>query len=313
MMPIRHPFGLLLAAGVFATAGSGQAFAQDRLSVVASFSILADFANEIGGDRVAVHTIIPPGADAHSFEPTPADARALAEADLVIINGLGFEGGLVRLIDASGYGGAVVVATDGIDIRDADDDHDHEDADHEDADHDHGAFDPHGWQDVENARIYARNIAAGLTAANPGGAEIYAANLAELDAELAALDVEIEDAIAALPDDRRTVVTSHDAFGYFSDAYGIAFLAPVGVAAEADPAAGDIAALTEQIRAEGIDAILLESVTDPRILEQIARETGATIGGTVYADTLTEPDGPAPTYVQMMRHNLAVLVEALDD
>lgn len=305
-MHLKHLPALALATSILGVAGSTYAVAQERLAVVASFSILADFATEIGGDRIEIHTIIPSGADAHGFEPTPADGRAIAEADLVIINGLALEGGLERLIEAAGYEGPLVVAADGIDVRESEDSH-------EDADQEHGEFDPHAWQNVENTRVYARNIAAGLTTADPDGAEIYAANLAEFDAELLALDAEIKAAIAALPEDRRTAVTSHDAFGYFGDAYGIEFLAPVGIVTEADPAAGEIAALTGQIREQGIDAILIEDMVDPRIVEQIARETGARIGGTLYSDALSAAGGPAPTYIDMMRHNLAVLIEALGE
>jgi zinc/manganese transport system substrate-binding protein len=302
------PFLLPLAAAA-ALAASSPAPAQDRISVVASFSILADFVAKIGGDRVAVTTLVGPGGDTHTFSATPADARAVAEADILVVNGLGFEGWIDRLIEASGFDGLLVVASDGVTaLPDA---HDHIHATEGAVAHDHGALDPHAWQDAGKAAIYVRNIETALAAADPAGAAGYAARLEAYVAELAGLQTEIIDAVAGIPPGQRTIVTSHDAFGYFSAAYGILFLAPQGVNPDAEAGAGDIAALIRQINEQEIGAVFVETITDPRLIEQIARETGAAVGGTLYSDTLTGPDGPAPTYVAMMRHNVRTIAAAL--
>ena len=309
--------------------------AQGRPKVVVSFSILADLVSVIGGDRVEVTALIGPGGDSHTFEPTPADARAIAEAELVVINGLNFEEWINGLIVSAGFAGPVVVASDGIVLLAlADEAHDHEedehgdeehedeheedehgDEEHEDEnghEHDHGEFDPHAWQDVANVRVYVENIALALTALDPGGAEQFATNLSAYLAALAIVEAEIVEAVAALPRDGRTIVTSHDAFGYLGAAYGLRFLAPQGVNPEALPGAGEVATLIDQIRSEGIDAVFVEALTDPRIVEQIARETGAVIGGALYSDTLSDRNGPAGTYIEMMRHNLRTIVGALN-
>jgi len=295
---LRRASAGLLAVGL-AVMASSHALAQERLSVVASFTILGDLIQAIGGDRVEVTTLVGPGADSHGFVPTPADARAVAEADIVVVNGLGFEGWLTRLTDAAGFGGPIVVATDGVQPLEAA---------HED---EHGSVDPHAWQNAANVEIYVGNIAAALTAADPGGAAYYQERLAGYRNELAALDSDIRNAVAALPPNRRAAVTSHDAFGYFSASYGITFLAPQGINPEAEAAAGDVAALIRQITDNDIGAVFIETINDPRLIEQIARETGATIGGTLYSDTLSEPGGPAATYLEMMRYNTDAIVTAL--
>lgn len=296
------------------------AFAQDRLPVVASFSILGDMVAEVGGDRVAVTTLVGPDGDAHVYQPTPADAQMIAGASLVVVNGLGFEGWLDRLIEASEYKGPVVVATEGVTALEmaegGDDDHaegeahDH-DHDHDHEGHDHGGTDPHAWQSLANARLYVANIEAGLTAADPEGAATYAANAATYLAEIDAVEAEVVAAIAALPEARRSVVTSHDAFGYFAAAYGLTFHAPEGVSTESEASAADVAALITQMKAESITAVFVENISDSRLLEQITAETGAQVGGTLFSDALSGPDGPAATYLGMMRHNVATLAAAL--
>lgn len=300
------------AVGVLSLVGAGPAAATGELNVVVSFSILGDFVRQVGGDRVSIHTIAPPGADAHGFEPTPADARAVAGADLVVMNGLGFDAWAGGLVSATGYEGPIVVAAEHIvPIEGAA--HEHEDDEHDEDEHEHGDLDPHAWQDVANARAYVAEIAEALIEADPADAATYETKAAAYDAELAALDAEIRQALTELPRDRRTVVTSHDAFGYFEAAYGVVFLAPVGVVTAAEAAAGDVAELILQIEAEGIDAVFVENINDPRLIEQIADETGAAIGGILYSDALSPPGGPAPTYVDMMRHNLRAITEALGE
>ncbi len=324
----------LLAAAALALATTG-ASAQAPLDVVASFSILGDMVGRVGGERVAVTTLVRPDGDAHVYQPTPADARALTAAHVVFVNGLDFEGWLDRLVEASGYAGPVIVASEGVEpLRIEEGHHDAEDAahghsaeaghaaeaGHDDAaeyaeteahGYDHGGVDPHAWQSVANARLYATNIAAALSAADPEGAAAFAANLDAYLAELDALDAEIRAAVDALPPERRVIVTSHDAFGYFGAAYGLAFLAPQGMSTEAEASAADVAALIRQLRAGGIPAVFVETVADPRLLEQIRSETGAAIGGALFSDALSGPDGPAPTYIDMMRHNLAQITGAL--
>ena len=326
-------FGLSLAAP--APTWSADA----PIPVVATFSILGDMVKRVGGDRVAVTTLVGADGDAHVYQPTPADARAVSQAEILVFNGLAFEGWLDRLVEASGFAGLRVVATDGVQpIRLEDDDEHHDDHadeddhaakdDHDDEDdhaakddhddghadehgHHHGAFDPHAWQDLVSAVIYVDNITAALAKTDPANASTYYGNRATYVAEIEALDAEIRKTFAGLPEDRRTVVTPHDAFGYYSEAYGLRFVAPQGLSTESEPSAGDVAALIRQIREEGITAVFVESLTDPRLIEQIADETGASIGGTVYSDALSGPDGPASTYLDMMRHNSKMFAAAL--
>ena len=274
-------------------------WSDNPIPVVATFSILGDMVERIGGDHVAVTTLVGADGDAHVYQPIPADARAVSQADILVFNGLAFEGWLDRLVEASNFDGIRVVATDGI-----------EPIAFEDGDG-HGTFDPHAWQSLANAVIYVDNITAVLATADPANASTYYRNRETYVAEIKALDAEIREIAAGLPEDGRTVVTSHDAFGYFSEAYGLQFVAPHGVSTESEPSAADVAALIRQIREEGIKAIFVESITDARLLEQIANETGASIGGTLYSDSLSEPDGPASTYLDMMRYNAATLARAL--
>lgn len=299
----------LLAAALAFAAPAAPARAQARLPVVASFSILADLLARVGGDRLDIRALVGPGGDAHAFAPAPADARRIAEARLVVVNGLGFEGWIDRLVKASGATPRLVTASDGVTPRRTEaGGHGHgHGRGHGNA---HGA-DPHAWQDVRNVAIYVENVRKGLAAVDPAGAADYAAGAAAYAAELAALDADIRAAVAALPPARRKVVTTHDSFGYFAEAYGVAFLAPKGVAADAEPSPRDVARLIRQIRAEKIPALFLENIGDPRLMQRIAAETGARIGGTLYADSLSAPDGPAPSYVAMMRHNIRELTQAL--
>lgn len=326
----------LLLASAAALAFAAPAFAQDKLNVIATFSILGDIVQNVGGDRVEVTTLVGPDGDAHVFQPAPADAQAVAGANVIVANGLGFEGWMDRLVEASGTTAAIITASEGVTpIAFGEEGHDHghehaegeehshdhaegEEQDHDHAaeeaghdGHDHGAEDPHAWQSVTNVALYVGNIERGLAAADPEGAETYAANAAAYLAELDALDAEIKAAVAALPEDRRTVVTSHDAFGYFAAAYGLTFVAPQGVSTEAEASAQDVAALITQIRDAGIAAVFVENIADPRLLDQIAAETGAKIGGTLYSDALSGPEGPAGTYLTMMRHNIGQLTAAL--
>jgi zinc/manganese transport system substrate-binding protein len=297
-----------IAAAVLAgLLGAAPALAQDqpkdKLKVVASFSILGDLVKNVGGDRVEVATLVGPNGNAHVYAPSPADAKKAADAKLVFVNGLGFEGWLERLVKASGTKAPIVAATKGIKPRERTGERDH--------DHDHGRADPHAWQAVANAKIYVTNIRDALIAADPAGKTTYDADAAAYLAKLDALEREVREVIAKIPADRRKVITSHDAFGYFEAAYGIAFIAPQGVSTEAEASARDVAAIIAQIKKQKIAAVFLENVTDPRLVEQIARETGAKIGGTLYSDALTDEKGDATTYIDLIRHNLKQLAMAL--
>ena len=268
--------------------------AQEKINVVASFSILGDFAKNVGGERVNVTTLVGPNSDVHVYTPAPADAKQIADAKLVIINGLGLEGWLPRLVYSSGSKAAIVVATNGIAPRKLGSD-----------------ADPHAWQSVANAKVYVADIRDALVAADTGGAPSYRANADAYLAKLDALDREVRDAVAQIPQSRRKVISTHDAFGYFAAAYGIAFIAPQGVSTESEPSARDIASIITQIRTGKIPAVFLENISDPRLMRRIAAETGARIGGTLYSDSLTAENGDAPTYIDMVRHNIKALTSAL--
>jgi zinc/manganese transport system substrate-binding protein len=287
---------------------SGTARAAEPISVVASFSILGDLSARVGGARVRVHTLVGPDGDAHVFQPTPTDAKALARAQLVVVNGLGFEGWISRLVKSAGYRGPVLTASQGIATLKAESAHAHEHG------HQHAAevdADPHAWQDLSKARQYVANIAAALIQVDPAGKAEYQANADKLEQEIAELDAEIRRQLGSLPADRRTVVTSHDAFAYFARAYGIRFRAPVGVSTNAAASAAEVGRLIRQIKKEKIPAVFMENISDPRLLERIRAETGARIGGTLYSDALSTADGPAASYLAMMRHNAKALAAAL--
>jgi zinc/manganese transport system substrate-binding protein len=269
--------------------------AQDKINVVASFSILGDFAKNIGGERIDVTTLVGPNSDVHVYTPAPADAKKIADAKLVIINGLGLEGWLPRLVQSSGSKAAIVTATSGIAPRKLGSD-----------------ADPHAWQSVVNAKIYVANIRDALIAADQAGAPAYRGHADAYLAKLDTLDREVRDAVAQIAEARRKVISTHDAFGYFAAAYGIAFIAPQGVSTESEPSARDIAAIITQIRASKIPAVFLENISDPRLMRRISAETGARIGGTLVSDSLTAENGDAPTYIDMVRHNIKALTSALN-
>jgi zinc/manganese transport system substrate-binding protein len=289
----RIAFVLLLAA--LAT----PAGAQEKLKVVATFSIIADFVRQVGGDRVSVAALVGPNGDAHVYQPSPTDAKTLADAKLVVANGLGFEGWMARLVKASGTKAPMIVATRGVKPRKAADDHGHGDAD------------PHAWQSVANAKAYVANIRDALMDADPAGKTAYEANATAYLAKLDALDAEIRATVEKIPAERRRIITTHDAFGYFAAAYGVAFIAPQGVSTEAEVSARDVAKIITQIRKQKIPAVFVENVSDKRLLERIGAESGAKLGGTLYSDALTDEKGEAPTYLQMMRHNVKQLAAAL--
>jgi zinc/manganese transport system substrate-binding protein len=274
------------------------AHAADKIDVVTSFSILGDLVEQIGGDRVSVRSLVGPDADAHVFQPSPSDAKAVAHAKLVVVNGLGFEGWLDRLIRNANYKGTIVVASQGIKAR------------HLPAD-DLSKTDPHAWQDPTNVAVYARNIADGLTRLDPAGATLYQANATHYLQELSEVDAWAAAQFAKIPNKKRLVITSHDAFGYFGAHYGIHFLAPQGMSTESEASAQDVARLVRQIKLGRIRAVFMENMTNPALVEQLARETGVKLGAPLYADALSQSGGKAPTYLDMMRYNVTQLMVGL--
>lgn len=303
---------IVLIAALTATlpiAWSGSTLAQDKLPVVATFSILADVVQNVGGDRVSVSSIVGPNGDAHVYSPSPNDVKTVAAAKVIVTNGLGFEGWLNRLIKSSNSKAPNVVATKGMKPLKTEKKHNHGHG-HSHG-HDHGGVDPHAWQSVANVKIYAANIRDGLIAADPAGKATYEANAAAYLAKLDDLDREVREAVARIPADQRRVITTHNAFGYFKDAYGVEFFAPQGVSTESEPSARDVAHLIQQIKKNKVRAVLMERISDPRLLKQIASETGAKVGGTLYSDALTDEKGPAPTYIDLIRHNIRTLSAAL--
>ena len=294
---------LTTIAGTLAAALALPARAAEPLRVVASFSILADLVQQVGGQRVAVQTLVGLGGDAHVFQPTPTHARQVGQAQLVVSNGLGYEGWMPRLLQSTGYKGPQVIATKGVRPIEGGKDHDH--------DHDHGHDDPHAWQSVPNAIVYVANIANGLCAADAAGCADYRTGAARTTDALKKLDAEIRTAWAPIAPAERKVITSHAAYAYYGQAYDVRFLSPQGVSTESEASAKGVAQLVRQIRRDGIRALFIENVTDPRLIQQIARETGLKPAGRLFSDSLTPPGGGAPTYVDMMRANTQALVRAV--
>ena len=307
-MPVAAGLALLLGL----PAG---AHAADKIKAVASFSILGDMVREVGGDRVEVTTLVGPDGDAHVYEPTPADARNLAASNILFVNGLGFEGWMDRLEKSSGFKGPVVVASRGVAPRTMVEEEGHghgdEHAKGEEHEGEEEVTDPHAWQNLVNGKIYVANIRDGLIAADPAGKATYEANAAAYLDAIAKEEAAVKDTLGKLPEDRRRIITSHDAFGYFGAAYGIEFIAPTGVSTEAAVSARDVAKIIAQIRRQKIPAVFMENVTDPRMMEQIAKESGAKIGGRLFSDALSDEKGPASSYIEMMRNNIHQLATAL--
>lgn len=294
-MPDRRITAAIAASLLLIVAAPMARANEAKLHVVATISLLSDLVRQVGGDRVVVTSLVGPNGDAHVYEPTPADVQAVAKARLVVVNGLGLEGWIDRLIGASGFHGTRVTATDGVIPLDRGG----------------GRPDPHAWQDLANGRIAVADIARGLAAIDPEHQALYDANARAYDARLAALDVRLHASFAAIPAAKRRVVTTHDAFEYFGRAYGVEFLAPVGITTESEPSAGDIANLIRLMKREHVRALFVENISDPRLIAQLAREADAVIGGKLYSDALSPPDGPAGSYVAMFEYNAATLRAAM--
>ncbi|GFM84682.1 metal ABC transporter substrate-binding protein [Pseudomonas cichorii] len=268
------------------------------LEAVASFTVIADMVSNVGGERVHVTSLIGPNGDPHVYEPTPRDAQALRSADLTFVSGLHLEGWMDRLIKASGYKGQPVVLSDGIKTRYMQED---------------GKLitDPHAWNSAANGVIYVRNIIAALKKADPEGASVYEANGQRYIVQLQQLDLYARDQIQSVPESKRKILTSHDAFGYFGDAYGVTFLSPLGFSTESQASAADVAKLIRQIKSEHVTAYFFENSGDPRLVKQIADASGAQPGGELYVEALSPADGPAASYAQMFRYNVDKLTTAM--
>jgi zinc/manganese transport system substrate-binding protein len=304
MISRRTILAIAVSAGLVVPAAAQQA---QPLPVIATFSILGDLVKNVGGDRIVISTLVGPDGDAHVFQPAPADAKKVAAAKVVFVNGLGFEGWMERLVKASGTKAQMVTASTGVQSRQMEE----EDEGHAKGAHAHEITDPHAWQSVGNAKLYVANIRDGLIAADPAGKEIYTANAAAYLAKLNELEAQVKATIAGIPAERRRIITSHDAFGYFGAAYGMEFIAPQGVSTEAEASAKDVARIIRQIKAEKIPAVFMENISDPRLVKRIAAETDAKIGGTVYSDALSDDKGPASTYIDMMQNNIREFSAAL--
>jgi zinc/manganese transport system substrate-binding protein len=300
MSPILSRRSLLALAALPLISSQGRT--QPRPVAVASFSIIGDMLRQLAGEAMEIRVLAGPETDAHHFQPRPSDAEALRGAALVLRNGLGFDAWIDRLLRSTSYRGVVVTATEGITPRRTEVAR---------SGHAAGAPDPHAWQDVRLAAAYAEAILAGLAAADPSGTEGYRAAGQAYAARLAALDAWVRERLGSVPPERRVLVTSHDAFGYFAAAYGVRVLAPQGMGGSAQPSAGRVAALIRQIRQESVTAVFLEGPGSQVVMRQIARDAGVHVGGRLYADTLSPPDGPAASYEAMMRHNVELMVAAM--
>jgi zinc/manganese transport system substrate-binding protein len=268
------------------------------IEAVASFSILGDMVQVVGGDRVHVTTIVGPNADTHVYEPKPSDAAAVAKAQIFFVNGLGFEGWMDRFVQSTGYKGPLIVASEGV-------------KSHTMVDDGETVTDPHAWQSLTNGILYVENITKGLCHVDAAGCATYQANAKAYEAQISALDAEVKVQIATVPEAKRKVITTHDAFLYFGGEYGVTFLAPEGISTDAEPSAAGVAKLITQIRAEGVSALFIENMSDGRLIQQIASETGVKMGGELYADALSEPNQPAPSYLDMFKHNISLLIPAM--
>lgn len=319
---MRHLFALCLSIALGFAALPARAEEPAPLKIVTSFSILADMARNVAGSRATVTSLVGPDADAHVFEPGPADVAMLAEADVLIINGLGFEPWLVRLAASAKSKAKYVTASFGVNPIAYEEGQGHSHGHGHDHGHSHGHdedgypeapqdFDPHAWQDLRNGVIYVRNIADALAEKDPANATLYQANAESYITELMKLHEWARAEIGRLPAEKRKVITTHDAFAYFSKAYGVEFLSATGMGNQGDPSAEALARLVDQMRRENIRAIFMENMGNPRMMETVARETGIENGGTLYSDALSAPGGPAPTYAAMFRHNVPLLIEAM--
>lgn len=298
---------LILIGSILMTSTRVPVSAQSKIKVVATFSILGDMVAQVGGDSVDLRVLVPAGSDPHTFEPAPADSIALSEAGLIFALGLGFEPWLADMVGASGTDAKEVTVVAGIDLLPVVE-HEGEAPEAEE----HGEFDPHVWQNVQNALIMVTHIRDALTAADPDNAASYEINAQNYLKTLQALDAEVVEILNTIPEKRRVLFTNHDVFQYFGARYGLKVWGVLGVTTEAaDPSAAELGETIEAIRASGVPAIFVEAQLNPQIIELIARETEVEIAPDLYTDSLSDPDGNASNYVAMMRYNATTIAEAL--
>ncbi|SMY38249.1 metal ABC transporter substrate-binding protein [Photobacterium andalusiense] len=304
----------VVAAVVLGLMASSSAMAETKVPVVASFSILGDLVSQVGGDHVAVKDLVGINGDVHTYSPAPMDAVAVKDAQLVVINGLGLEGWLPRLIESSHFKGTEIVASKGINtLTLAEEECAHHSSAKEGCHHHHhhGVYDPHAWNSVTNVKIYVKNIEAGLIKVDPAHTSDYQHNAQAYLQKLDKLQLDIQKQFAKIPASQRIIVTSHDAFQYFSRDYDVTFLAPQGTSTSAEASAADVAKIINQVRDDHVRAVFIENITDNRMVEQISHETGAKIGGKLYSDALSGPSEPATSYIKMMEYNTATIANAL--
>lgn len=270
---------------------------QNKIKVVSSASIFQDMAKNIGGDKITSESIVPVGGDPHTYTPKPSDVELVSSADLILINGLTFEGWITELIENSGTKAKVVLITEGIEpIKSL---------------NYHNASDPHAWMNAQNGLKYAYNISAGLAAVDPDNALYYADNGSKYSAEIKKVDSYIKQQIATIPEAQRILITSHDAFQYYGRAYDITLNAIMGISTESEAQSKDVQRVVNAIKVNKVPAVFIESTINPKMLQQIASDTGVKIGGELYADSIGEEDSEAPTYLKMLTHNTDVIVNAL--
>jgi zinc/manganese transport system substrate-binding protein len=293
--PLNRRQSLLFGAAAVASLHPLALRAQSaKPRIVASFSVLADMAGELAPPGVEITALVGPNADAHVYSPSPADGKRLAQADLVLINGLGFEGWIERMVKVSGYRGQVVAATQNVTPRQVG-----------------GSTDPHAWQDLTQARQYALTLSQAFMTRWPEHQSQIEQRKRDYVQRIEQLDTQVRDWLGAIPRAQRRVMTSHDAFGYFGAAYGVDFVAPQGWATHSEPSAAAVARLIRHIKQGGVRAVFVENISDPRLAQRIAQEAGVRVGGTLYSDALSLPAGPASTYLKMVAHNARSLADAL--
>ena len=304
-------FGLLLFPMLVACGGEDEGSSEAAVEVVATYSILGDLVENVGGGSVQLTILVGPNGDAHTFEPAPSDNAELAGADVVFENGLGFEPWLGDLYDSSGSEAERVAVTEDVETRPvAGEEHGHEEGEHGD---DHGEVDPHVWHDVGNTVVMVESIRDALSRADPENAKAYKSNARAYITELEDLDADMQKQVDSIPEENRVLFTSHDTFGYFAGRYGFEVdTALASVSTEAgDPSAGEIAALVEEVERSGVPAIFADNVSGAGVMEGIAAEAGVELAPPLYTDALGDPGSEGGTYVRMVRYNVSTMSEAL--
>lgn len=301
----------LLASMALIFGVSSNVVASEKVDVVASFSILGDLVSEVGGEHIKLTTLVKANGDAHVYNPTPQDAQAVKNAQLLVVNGLSFEGWMPRLLESSQFKGTKVTASDGINVLQIGEHEEEHAGEQEAAGHHHEGPDPHAWNSIANVKIYINNIESGLSKVDPENSQEYKQNAGVYIAKLNKLEIKLRKKMEMVPLTQRKVITPHDAFGYLAHDFDLKFMAPQGISTESEASASDVAAIIKQIRRDNINAVFIENIADNRMVEQIVRETNTKVGGKLFSDALSESDEPASTYLKMIEHNVTTIAEAL--